>query len=306
MMYLDHFGLREAPFSITPNTAFAFATRAHREALNTLLLALDGGEGFIKITGEVGTGKTLACRRLLALLAQQDRYMTAYVPNPCLSPRTLLLSIAMELRLPIRADAAEHELLSALNSGLMRFAAEGRRVVLCLDEAQAIPTGTLEALRLLSNLETETAKLLQVVLFGQPELDRKLAGTDLRQLAQRIAFSYELGALDAEETERYVAHRLRVAGFNGHATGGALFAPAVMKALHQATGGVPRLINIVAHKALLLAFGEGALRVEKLHVAAARRDTPQAQRLSHLLAGLRLVWTRPAHWWRVRRLGASA
>jgi MSHA biogenesis protein MshM len=306
MLYLDHFGLREAPFSITPNTAFAFATRAHREALNTLLLALDGGEGFIKITGEVGTGKTLACRRLLALLEEQDRCVTAYVPNPCLSPRTLLLSIAMELRLPIRADAAEHELLAALNHGLLQFAREDRRVVVCLDEAQAMPTGTLEALRLLSNLETQTAKLMQVVLFGQPELDRKLARSDLRQLAQRIAFSYELGTLDADETERYVAHRLRVAGYSGHATGGALFAPAVMKALHRATGGVPRLVNIVAHKALLLAYGEGALRVEVRHVRSAARDTPQARRLSRVVGWTRAIFGGPAHWVRAWRLGASA
>jgi MSHA biogenesis protein MshM len=305
-MYLDHFGLREAPFSITPNTAFAFATRAHREAINTLLLALDGGEGFIKITGEVGTGKTLACRRLLTLLAEQsDRYATAYVPNPCLSPRTLLLSIAMELKLPIRADASEHELLTALNDGLLRLALENRRVVVCLDEAQAMPTGTLEALRLLSNLETQTAKLIHVVLFGQPELDHKLARTDLRQLAQRIAFSYELGVLDAEETERYVAHRLRVAGFTGNATGGALLAPSVLKALHRSTGGVPRLINIVAHKALLLAFGEGALRVEVRHVRTAARDTPQSRRLSRLVGWSRVLVGRPAQWLRAWRLGAS-
>lgn len=306
-MYLEHFGLREAPFSITPNTAFAVGTRAHREALNTLLLAVNDGQGFIKITGEVGTGKTLTCRRFLASLAEREnRYATAYLPNPCLSPRTLFLSIAHELELPVKARTTEHELLSALSNGLLKFALEDRQVVVCLDEAQAMPVASLEALRLLSNLETERAKLMHVVLFGQPELDRKLARADLRQLTQRIAFSYELGALDATETERYVAHRLRVAGFSGNATGGALFAPAVIERLHRSTGGVPRLLNIVAHKALLLAFGEGALRVDTRHVRIAAQDTPQARRLAGLTRWPTWLRTRAAHWWRGLRVGASA
>jgi MSHA biogenesis protein MshM len=293
-MYLDHFGLREAPFAITPNTAYAFASRAHREALATLLLALDGGEGFVKITGEVGTGKTLTCRRLLATLGEQPhRWATAYLPNPGLSPRTLYLAIAQELELPVKARTTEHELLAALHNGLLKFALENRRVVVCLDEAQAMPVASLEALRLLSNLETETSKLLQVVLFGQPELEAKLARGDLRQLAQRIAFSYRLGSLAPEETERYVAHRLRVAGYTGTPTGGALFEPAVIKRLHTASGGLPRLINIVAHKALLLAYGAGCLRVSAEHVRVAARDTPQARRLtwlSRLLQRLRGRW----------------
>lgn len=288
-MYLEHFGLREMPFSITPNTAFAFSTRSHREALNTLLLAIEGGEGFNKISGEVGTGKTLACRKFLALLSEQDqRYAVAYVPNPCLSPRTLFLAIALELKIAVRADASEHDLLAALHLGLMDFARNGKRVVVCLDEAQAMPVATLEALRLLSNLETETDKLMQVVLFGQPELDRKLARQDLRQLAQRITFQYELGRLDFDECERYVAHRLRVAGFTGAAAGGPLFPTASIKLLHRVTRGTPRLVNVVAHKSMLLAYGAGALRVDASHIRAAAKDTPAAR--SRVMARLAAWW----------------
>lgn len=294
-MYLDHFRLATAPFSITPDTAFAFSSRAQQEALNTLLLAIDDGQGFIKITGEVGTGKTLACRRFLAALAlRENEIETAYIPNPCLSPRTLLLAIGIELQLPLRHDAPEHELLAALNAHLLKAAEAGRRVVVCLDEAQAMPTEALEALRLTSNLETETRKLIQIVLFAQPELDAKLARQDLRQLASRITFQYTLKALTAAETERYVAHRLRIAGYPGDT----LFAPHVARLLHKVTRGVPRLINIVAHKSLLLAYGAGSLRVEPAHVRAAAADTPYASRLGRASS----LWSLLRQW----RLGASS
>jgi len=277
-MYHEHFGLHSAPFSLTPDTAFAYSSRAHQEALNTLLLAVDDGQGFIKITGEVGTGKTLACRRLLAALAERGgRYETAYVPNPCVSPRTLLLAIAQELKIDAWLTAPELKLLTLLNQRLLSAAAAGRRVVVCLDEVQSMPDETLESLRLLSNLETEKSKLLQVVLFGQPELDKKLARTSLRQLASRITFQYALDSMTIEETERYLAHRLRVAGRTDGGAG--VFAPAVARQLHQACRGVPRLLNIVAHKALLLAFGEGALQVTSVHVRAAAADTPYVEQL---------------------------
>lgn len=277
-MYIEHFGLHSPPFALTPDTAFAYSSRAHQEALNTLLLAVDDGQGFIKITGEVGTGKTLACRRLLAALAERGpRYETAYVPNPCVSPRTLLLAIAQELKIEAWLTAPELKLLTLLNQRLLSAAAAGRRVVVCLDEVQSMPEETLESLRLLSNLETEKSKLLQVVLFGQPELDQKLARRSLRQLASRITFQYTLKAMSIEETERYLAHRLRVAGRTDGGAG--IFAPAVARHLHLACHGVPRLLNIVAHKALLLAYGEGALRVTNAYVRAAAADTPYVEQL---------------------------
>lgn len=304
-MYLAHFKLQAAPFALTPDTAFAFSSRAQREALDTLVLAVDSGEGFIKITGEVGTGKTLLCRRFLghatssqgggskssagspaeARKAEAGGYRTAYIPNPCLSPRTLLLAIARELKIRIVNMNSDSEILDALNRALLRLAARGSRVVVCLDEAQAMPVETLEALRLLSNLETEKRKLVQVILFGQPELDQKLARNDLRQLRTRIAFHYELSALSAAETEVYLAHRLRVAGHRGSA----LFPPEVARAVHDYARGVPRLINIIAHKSLLLAYGQGTPRATLRQVRAAAKDTPQAH-TAGLLA--RLLWPR--------------
>ena len=270
-MYRTHFGLREPPFGITPDTSFAFSCAAHQEALNTLLVAASNGEGFIKITGEVGTGKTLLCRRFLSTL--DPRYVTAYIPNPYLEPRSLMLALADELRLSVDAGADQHQLLKHVSHVLLGYAREGKRVVVCLDEAQAMPLETLEALRLLSNLETEKRKLLQVVLFGQPELDEKLGQDSVRQLRQRITFQYQLGALTREELEFYLAHRLRVAGY----AGGRLFAPSAVGALYKATKGLPRLVNVIAHKALLLVYGEGSHEVLPRHIKVAVQDTPAAR-----------------------------
>lgn len=269
-MYRTHFGLREPPFGLTPDTAFAFACTPHQEALNVLLVATENGEGFIKIVGEVGMGKTLLCRRFLATLG--PGYVTAYFPNPMLEPRGLLLALAEELRVPIDREADQHSLIKTLNHALLDFARAGKKVVVCLDEAQAIPAETLEALRLLSNLETEKRKLLLVVMFGQPELDAKLSQPDVRQLLQRITFHHNLSALSGTETEYYVAHRLQVAGY----VGDQLFHRGAIDALYRASRGVPRLINVIAHKAMLAAYGEGAHYVSTRHVRRAARDTPAA------------------------------
>jgi len=269
-MYRKHFGLREAPFSITPDTAFSFASGAFQEALNTLLIAVKNGEGFIKITGEVGTGKTLLCRKFLASL--DDGYVSAYIPNPYLEPKTLLAGLADELKLKVRRDLDQHLMLKALTLALLEFARAGKRVVVTLDEAQAIPIETLEALRLLSNLETEKRKLLQVVLFGQPELDEKLKLPSLRQLQQRITFHYALAPLTRTELDYYVAHRLTVAG---HA-GGTLFTQGALNAIYAASGGTPRVINILCHKSMLLVFGQGKQQIDEKHIRVAASDTPAA------------------------------
>jgi MSHA biogenesis protein MshM len=266
-MYAAHFGLREAPFGITPDTSFFFGSPGSQEALNTLLVAARNGEGFIKITGEVGTGKTLLCRKFMATLG--EGFVTAYIPNPYLEPRTLMLALADELEIPYEKDIDQHHLLKAITHRLLKLAVEGKRVLLCLDEAQAIPVETLEALRLLTNLETQKRKLLQIVLFGQPELNRKLELESIRQLAQRITFHYHLGPLSRDDLDFYVAHRLRVAGF----AGARLFSRSAVAKLYAASGGVPRLVNILAHKALMLCYGQGAYAVSRAHVKAAARDT---------------------------------
>jgi MSHA biogenesis protein MshM len=279
-MYRAHFGLREPPFGITPDTSFAFSCTAHQEALNTLLVSIANGEGFIKITGEVGTGKTLLCRRFLATL--DDKFVSAYIPNPLLDPRGLMLAFAEELRRPFSGSSDPHHVLKHLNLTLLEIARDGKRVVVCLDEAQAMPLETLEALRLLTNLETEKRKLMQVVLFGQPELDEKLADESVRQLRQRITFEYHLGALTKAELLLYLAHRLRVAGY----TGPPLFTRGAVNALYNSTRGVPRLINILAHKALLLVYGEGGHEVTGRHIRRAAKDTPSARR-----PRLRWLWS---------------
>ncbi len=272
-MYRTHFALREPPFGLTPDTAFAFACTPHQEALNTLLVALTNGEGFMKVTGEVGTGKTLLCRRFLSQL--DDEVVTAYIPNPLLDSHGLLLALAEELRLDFDRDDDQPRLLKALNQMLLEHARAGKRVVVCLDEAQAIPLETLESLRLLSNLETEKRKLFQVVLFGQPELDKRLAHESVRQLQQRITFQYHLSPLSRNELEYYISHRLRIAGYMGDR----LFNTAALNALYRASRGVPRLINIVAHKAMLAAYGQGHHYVSAAHVCKAAADTPSARRV---------------------------
>jgi len=266
-MYTAHFGLRELPFGITPDTSFFFGSPHSQEALNTLLVAARTGEGFIKITGEVGTGKTLLCRKFMATLGPE--FVTAYIPNPYLEPRTLMLALADELEVGYDRDADQHQVLKAITHRLLALAGDGKRVLLCLDEAQAMPVETLEALRLLTNLETEKRKLLQIVLFGQPELNRKLELQSIRQLAQRITFHYHLGPLTRDDLDYYVAHRLRVAGYDG----ARLFSRGAVARLYAASGGVPRLVNILAHKALMLCYGQGRQQVERTHVLAAARDT---------------------------------
>lgn len=271
-MYAEHFGLGRAPFSLTPDTEFFFSSPVHQEALNVLVVALGDGEGFVKVTGEVGLGKTLLCRMLLARL--RDPVVTAFVPNPDLAPAGLHRVLAAELGIVEPPRITSDQRLALLERRLLKLAAVGRRVVVCIDEAQALPARSLEAVRLLSNLETEKRKLLQIVLFAQPELDIRLASAIFRQLNQRISFAYRLTPLSRQQTEAYVRHRLVRAGLRGAPP----FTTPALRALYRGSAGVPRLINILGHKALLAAFGEGRDRVRGRHVRRAVADTGAARR----------------------------
>jgi MSHA biogenesis protein MshM len=267
-VYEAFFGLREKPFALTPNTGFLVQLAPYQACLNLLRVALAEGEGFIKITGEVGTGKTLLCRALLNEL-DPSRYQLAWLPNPSLSPLALRQALAHELHVPDVEQLDTHGLLAALHARLIELAGEGRSTVLLIDEAQALPVSTLEGLRLLTNLETEQSKLLQVVLFGQPELDQTLARQDLRQLRQRITFSYALRPLDVADATRYITERLAVAGYRGEP----LFERSAVRLLVQGSRGIPRLLNILANKCLMAAFGEGSRCVGVRHVRRALADT---------------------------------
>jgi MSHA biogenesis protein MshM len=279
-MYLEHFGLSTQPFGITPDTGFYFDSPSHQEALNVLLVALRSGAGFLKVTGEVGTGKTLLCRRLLNLL--DEEFVTAYIPNPFLTPAALRMALAEELGIQCARNIGQHRLLKLITDKLIEINAAGRRVVLLLDEAQALPDDSLEALRLLTNLETEKDKLLLVVLFGQPELDERLSLPRFRQLRQRILFAHRLRPLTGAECTAYVQHRLAIAGGGGRA----LFDAQAIKDLTRASRGIPRLLNILAHKALMAAFGQGLAQIGRRHVRLAVTDTEGAS---------------PLHTWRIAR-----
>ena len=271
-MYQQHFGLKELPFSLTPDTSYFYRYPDHQEALNMLLVALEMNEGFIKVTGEVGIGKSLICRKLLNLLSDRG-LVTAYIPNPILGPTELRHMLADELGIAHDPATPEHRILQLINEELIRLRYERKQVVLLIDEAQALPDESLEAIRLFTNLETEKTKLLHVVLFGQPELDVRLDRPSSRQLRQRITFSHKLKPMSRAGAGGYLSHRLRVAGYEGSG----VFHRRAVAALHRGSGGVPRLMNIIAHKALLAAYGEGTQRVKRRLVLRAIRDTEGAK-----------------------------
>jgi len=283
-MYLGHFALKEAPFSITPDTEFFYPHEGAQASLNMLLVALRSGEGFLKVVGELGCGKTVLCRQLLKTL--QDECVTAYIPNPDMGPDELLMALATELGVAQTIPFQRHQMMAALNTCLLQHAREGRRVVVCIDEAQAIPIRTVESLRLLSNLETEKRKLLQLVLLGQPDLDDKLARPEIRQLLQRITFSEYLGPMHPSRVGGYLSHRLAKAALDD-STDVQIFTRRATQTIADYSGGVPRLINVMAHKCLMLAFGEGQHTVHARYVHLAAKDT----------AG---VVARPP-WWRLLR-----
>ncbi len=265
-MYLQHFKLTEQPFSITPDTSFFMNRAGYQDALNVLTIALRSGEGFVKVTGEVGVGKTILCRKLMKSLS--NNFVIAYIYNPYIKPDSLLFAIADALSVKYSAETSQHILMKSITRALINVHRNGKKVLMCLDEVQAMPVQTLESLRLLTNLETEKRKLIQVVLFGQPELDMLLTQPSVRQLKQRITFSYRLLPLNKVAMYSYIRHRLQVAGCDEKL----LFTKRACEAIYKHSNGIPRLINILCHKALICAYGEGKNKVSHKHVNVAALD----------------------------------
>ncbi len=251
-MYYKYFGLDGPPFSITPDPKFVYFSERHQEALAHLLYGVGqgGGGGFVQLTGEVGTGKTTLCRLLLEEVPESVH--PALILNPVLGPRELIATVCEELGIDYPKRATRKALLDLLNRRLLEIHAAGGRAVLVVDEAQNLSPQALEQIRLLTNLETASAKLLQIILIGQPELRRLLDQRALRQIAQRITARYHLEPLAAPETAAYVRHRLAIAGAARNP-----FTPRGLAELHRQSGGIPRLVNIIADRALLAAFTEG-------------------------------------------------
>jgi general secretion pathway protein A len=255
-MYLSFFGLSEKPFAITPDPRYLYLSERHAEALAHLLYGINESGGFIQLTGEVGTGKTTVVRTLLSRVPHHAD--VAVILNPRVTPLEFLLTICEELGLPIEAADRDSvkQMVDALNRRLLSAHAEGRRIIVIVDEAQNLSAETLEQVRLLTNLETPTQKLLQIILIGQPELRDLLDRVDLRQLAQRITGRYHLKPLSREETQGYVRHRLRVAGATGE-----IFTPGALRELYRLSSGIPRVINVSCDRALLGAYTQEARKV---------------------------------------------
>ena len=273
-MYLNHFGLIQYPFSLTPNTRYFFKLPAHQNALEQLQQTLQKNEEFAVIYGEVGTGKTLLCRKVLfALDAHKTKFRTAYISQPVLSDEGLLHAVADELELQHDDSLSYKELIRLISNSLIAEKAEGRRVVLFIDEAQAMPEETLATLYLLTTLGGSETNL-QVVLFGQPELISLLDLPQLRQLRKSVSFIYSLPSLDQINTKAYIEFRLAKAGYHGDQ----LFTDAAIGKLFQASRGIPRLINVLCHKALMVGFGLGEHTIQEIHAERAINDTDSVER----------------------------
>lgn len=266
-MYYAHFGLKEPPFKITPNTEFFFTGGNRGAVLEAVRYAILHGEGIVKVVGEVGSGKTMLCRMLQAQLPPQVD--SVYLANPSMAPEDVLYAIAQELHLDVSVGAGRLEVMQRLQQLLLEKHEAKRRVVVFVEEAQGMPLATLEEIRLLTNLETRHDKLLQIVLFGQPELDDNLALREIRQLKERITHSFYLGPLKSEEVGDYLMFRLRAAGYAGPP----LFTARAVRCLARQANGLVRRVNILADKSLLAAFAANTYQVTPRHVRAAIQDS---------------------------------
>src|SRR5262249_50040838 len=270
-MYKEFFGLRESPFALTPDPRYLFLSDAHKEALASVVYGVQEPTGFFLILGEAGTGKPTLIRRLRGRFGPNIR--SVFVFNPAVSFTELLQLMLRDLELPC-ASMRRVEMIDTLNDYLLREAAEGRYVVVIIDEAQHLSPAVLEEVRMLSNLETARGKLIQTLLVGQPELGEKLGRPELRQLRQRISLVAELKPLSYDDTVRYINHRLDVAG----RTGGGVFSRRALKIIHRASGGIPRLVNVICDKALVLGYGAGAKVIKGRIIKEVLKDWRSFQR----------------------------
>ncbi len=275
-MYLEHFGLKRPPFKITPDPSMFYTGNKRGAVLEALKYAICSGEGMIKVVGEVGSGKTMLCRMLEVEL--RDEVEIVYIANPSLSPENILHVIAFELKLKVTAESSKLEVMQALQSYLLQRHSQNRKVVVFVEEAQSMPIETLEEIRLLSNLETSDEKLLQMVLFGQPELDEKLRQPSIRQLKERITHNFYLDPFPAADVYRYLNFRLRAVGYMGPD----LFTPRMASNIERKSSGLTRRINILADKVLLAAFSEGGHSINKKHLQLAARDSDFGTELNTL------------------------
>ncbi len=271
-MYLDFYGFKEKPFNITPNPRFIYLSKTHKEVFAHLLYGIQDQCGFIAVTGEVGTGKTTVLRTLLGEL-EDETYRLAFIFNPCLSALDLLRSINREYGIEWELDSPA-ELIRMLNEFLLEQKTAGKIVVLVIDEAQNLDPAVLEQIRLLSNLETDTDKLIQIVLVGQPELGELLSRPDLRQLNQRVTVRYHLDTMDFADTCDYIRHRLRIAGGADQE----VFPTATVKRIYRFSSGLPRLINILCSRALLIGYADGCRQISPRMVAAAISELGQTRK----------------------------
>lgn len=266
-MYCDFFGFREKPFTITPNPQFIYLSGHHREAFAHLLYGIDSHAGFIAMTGEVGTGKTTVLRTLLTQL-DPEKYRTALIFSPCLSGEQLLAAVSREFGVEVPERNA-FGYLDALNRFLLEQNGAGRTVVLVIDEAQNLAPEVLEQVRMISNLETDRDKLIQIILAGQPELDGLLGRHDLRQLDQRITVRCRLMPMGLKDTGDYIRHRLSVSGSRIPK----LFSDGAVRRIHRYSGGIPRLINVACEQALLMAWTKESLNVTPAMAGEVIRQT---------------------------------
>ena len=278
-MYYDYFGLKQPPFKITPDTSLFFPGGNRGAILNALIYAITSGEGIVKVVGEVGSGKTMLCRMLTVELPENVEVV--YMANPSLSPDNILHAIAFELKLDVNSQDDRLRVMQSLQQYLLKRHAENRQVVVFVEEAQSMPIATLEEIRLLSNLETMQHKLLQIVLFGQPELDQMIARKEIRQLKERITYSFRLKPLKTDEVRDYINTRLRASGSRS----GELFTGASINEITRFSRGLLRRINILADKAMLSAYASNSHKVTARDVRIAARDSEFVvgwQRLRHI------------------------